>query len=119
MTEYNEDPDTGIAEIVVDGKITKEDFEHVSERMKTFIANQGQIKFLEEISNFKGFDPSVVTQGIRFDIEHLKDISHCAVVTDMGWIGPFARAAGVFISCEIRVFGSGEKDQAQAWLREQ
>lgn len=118
MTGYEEDPETGIVELVVDGKVTKEDFERLSGRLEAFIEKQGKIKLLEDIRDFKGFDPSVIVKGIRFDIEHLKDISHAAVVTDVGWIGPFTRAAGSFVRTEVRVFRRAEIDDARAWLRD-
>ena len=49
-------------------------------------------------------------------MEHLKDFSHAAIVTDSGWIGPFTRLIAAFFSVQIRVFGVSEKEKARKWL---
>ena len=116
MITYTDNISTGLAEIVVDGKVTKEDFDRISPQLEAFIQKKGSVKLLEEIRNFKGFDFSVLGKGAKFDLKHMKDFSHCAVVTDKGWIGPFARMAGAFVSCEICVFKNTEMTDARAWL---
>lgn len=116
MIEYKEDPQAGLAEIVVQGKVTSEDFDRIAPQLESFIKKQGSVKLLEEIRDFKGFELAVLGKGTKFDFKHLKDFSRCAVVTDKGWIGPFARIAGAFVSCEIRVFKSPEIDEARDWL---
>jgi hypothetical protein len=116
MLEFNANEEKGIIEIIVDGKITQEDFYNCKKPIEETIKRHGRIKILEQIRELPGFDPSFVWEGIKFDIKHMKDISHCAVVSDKGWVGPFAKAAGVFISCKIRVFGLNELNEARKWL---
>ncbi len=115
-TEYSIFPEEKRIEIIVDGKITQQDFDRVADEMEELIDNYGKIKLLEEIREFDGFDPSVLWEGILFDIEHMKDFSHCAVLTDSGWIGPFSKAAGAFLPCKVRVFSLDQIDEARAWL---
>ena len=55
-------------EIIVDGKATKEDSEQVTGQLHKFNETHGIIKFLEVIQNFKGFDLSVIWDGIKFDM---------------------------------------------------
>ncbi|MEN8236878.1 MAG: STAS/SEC14 domain-containing protein [Pseudomonadota bacterium] len=117
-TQYKEDPEHKLVELVVDGKVTKEDFDHIATQMEAFIASHGKIKVLEDIRKFSGFELPVLWDGIKFDIQHLKDISHCAVVSDMGWVGPFSKAFGVFISCKIRTFPHDKIEEARQWLLE-
>jgi len=83
------------------------------------VKRRGKIKILEVIREFPGFDPSVLWEGIIFDLKHINDISHCAVVSDKGWVGPLSKAAGAFISCKIRVFKLNERDEARKWLEEE
>lgn len=117
-TNYVEYPDQKTVEIQVEGSISAEDFETVASRLEDFIAQHGKVKLLEVVRDFDGFDLSILKDAIRFDREHLKDFTHCAVVTDSGWIGPFARLVSRFLDMELRVFAIGELDVARAWLRD-
>ncbi|HSH26638.1 MAG TPA: STAS/SEC14 domain-containing protein, partial [Wenzhouxiangella sp.] len=103
---------------VVEGRVTEQDFEQVAGRLEAFIEAHGKIKVLEVLESFKGFDAAVLGKGVLFDLKHIKNISHCAVVSDSGWIGPLTRAVGAVVSCEIKVFGHDQIDQARTWLRE-
>jgi hypothetical protein len=117
MLQYREDSDNGIVEITIETKITQEDFNRVAGQMEAFINAHGKIKILEEIRHFSGCDASVLWEGIKFDMKHLKHYSHCAVVCDEGWVGPIARAAGAMISCKVRVFPPDQIDEARQWLK--
>lgn len=116
-TAYKEDPHHKIAELIVDGKVTQEDFNRIAGQLENFIEKHGHIRLLEEIRKLDGFEASMVWDGIKFDMKHLKHISHCAVVSDIGWLSPFSKAAGAFISCKIRTFTLDELDEARAWLQ--
>jgi len=114
--EYYENDITNIVEISVDGKITKEGYMECIEPMIKFIERNGKVKILEEIKSCDGFEMSVLWEGIKFDFNHLKDFSHCAIVTDTGWIGVMARVANLIPSCEVRLFPLSEKEEARKWL---
>lgn len=116
-TTYKEIPEQKTAEIIVDGKVTKEDFDQITGQLHKFIETHGKIKFLEVIKNFKGFDPSVIWDGIKFDMQHLRFISHCAVVSDIGWISPISRAAGAFMSTKLRTFSLDQLNEARQWIK--
>jgi len=119
-TTYKEYPEHKIAELVVDGKVTHEDFNNIAIQLENFIEKHGQIKLLEKIRTLEGFDASMMWEGIKFDIKnlkHIRNISHCAVVSDIGWLSPISKAAGAFISCKIRTFTLDQIDEARAWLQ--
>ena len=117
-TTYQEYPQQKLVELHVDGKVTEADFDDVAARLEAFIARHGKIKLIEIIENFDGFELAAASKGVRFDIEHLRDFSHCAVVTDSGWIGPFTRLLAPFFSIRIRTFRLAEIERARAWLNE-
>ncbi len=119
MLEYKVNDEKNIVEIIVEGKITQEDFDNCIKPIEEMIERSGKIKVLEEIREFPGFDPSVLWKGIKFDFKHLNDVSHIAVISDKGWVGPLSKAAGAFISCKIRVFKLNERDEARKWLEEE
>ncbi|TFH08974.1 MAG: STAS/SEC14 domain-containing protein [Nitrosomonadales bacterium] len=116
-TMYKEIPEQKTVEFIIYGKVTKEDFDQISEKLHKFIEAHGTIKLIEVIQSFEGFDPSVIWDGIKFDIQHLRFISHCAVVSDNGWISPISKAAGAFISTKLRTFSLVQLDEARQWLK--
>ncbi|HXF90568.1 MAG TPA: STAS/SEC14 domain-containing protein [Candidatus Nitrosotenuis sp.] len=119
MIRYKFNDEHKIFEITADGSpITKEMYEHITADLENLIAKHGKIKILEEIQAVGSFPPSIIWKGIKFDMTHLKDISHCAVVTDKGWIKWMTKIVAKFISCEVKIFPLAELDQARIWLRE-
>lgn len=113
---YSEFAENKTIELYVSGKVTKEDFHRVAGQFEAFIQDQGTVKLLEVVENFTGFDPSTLWDGIKFDIKHLKHISHCAVVSDISWMSPFAKAAGAFMSTKLRTFNLSQVEDARVWL---
>ena len=115
---YTEYPDDAIIEIRLDGRVTREDYDAVIDKVQDFIDAHGTIKLIEIIDSFKGFDPSALWAGLKFDIRNVRHVSHVAVVSDIGWMGPAAKAAGAVITSDVRTFDLDELDDAWAWLRD-
>ena len=118
MRNYREDHAAGIVEISLDGRIGRADFDRVVTQLEAMFERHDRIRMLEEVRQFSGIDPSLMWEDAKFSLKHLRDIGHCAVVTDKGWVGPFAKAAGALTPCKVRVFGLDELAAARAWLRE-
>lgn len=114
---YKEIPEEKSVELYVEGKVTQEGFDRITGQLHQFIETHGKIKLLEVVQNFEGFDPSMLWDGIKFDMKHIPNISHCAVVSDIGWISPVAKAAGGFISTKLRTFSLCQLEEAKTWLR--
>ncbi|WP_306152770.1 STAS/SEC14 domain-containing protein [Roseovarius sp. MMSF_3281] len=114
--QYSEDPETRTVEIIVADRITQEDYDAVAERMQTFIDTHGTIRLIEVIENFQGFDPTMIWSGIKFDMKNLRHISHVAVVSDIGWIGPLSKAAGALLTTKLRTFDTAEVEAAREWI---
>ncbi|MCF6316464.1 MAG: STAS/SEC14 domain-containing protein [Marinosulfonomonas sp.] len=116
---YIEYPDTKTVEIHVDGKVAREEFDSTLAKMDLFIQNNGTIKLLESVTTFKvGMDMHMLWEGMKFDLKNIRHISHCAVVSDIGWISPMSKAAGAFMSTKLRTFNMDEIDAARAWLKD-
>ena len=73
-TTQKEDPANKTVEIVVNGKVTKDDYNRIAGQLESFISTHGRIKVLEVIRDFKGIDPAVIVEGIKFDIKHLNTV---------------------------------------------
>ncbi len=115
---YEEDDASRTATITVSGKVTEEDYRAAVEPMQKFIDKHGKVRFIEVIESFRGFDPSVIWPGMKFDWKNLPHITHVAVVSDLGWIGPLSKTAGYFMSTKLRTFGLDELEEARKWVQE-
>ncbi len=98
------------------GKISREDYDTAVAPMQAFIDRHGTVKFIEVVESFKGFDPSILWPGLKFDWQNIQHISHVAVVTDIGWMGPMSKAAGALISTKLRVFDMDDLNAARDWI---
>jgi hypothetical protein len=114
---YIEDADAKTVELTVSGRITREDFDAVIAPMQAFIDAHGSIRLVEVVESMGGFDPSVIWEGIQFDIRNIRHISHVAIVSDIGWISPLSKAAGALMSTKLRTFAMAELGEARAWVR--
>ena len=113
---YHEDDATRVAEIRVGGKIMAEDYDRAVTPLQDFIDRHGTVKLLEIVDSFGGYDPTVIWEGIKFDFRNVRHISHVAVVSDIGWIGPVSKAAGALLPTKLRTFAMSELAQARAWI---
>ena len=114
---YTEDDAARVAEIIVSGRVTAEDYSRAVTPMQAFIDRHGTVRLIEVIESFDGFDPSILWDGLKFDLRNIPHISQVAVVSDLGWIGPMSKAAGAMISSDLRTFGLDEIEAARAWVR--
>lgn len=114
---YHEDPATKTVEFTVRGKLTKEDYERVVTPMQAFIDAHGQVRVVEIVESFSGFDPAVLIPGIKFDLKNLSHISRAAIVSDIGWFSPLVRAASALTAIEMRMFEMDQLDEARDWAR--
>lgn len=115
-TSYRMIPETKTFEFTVSGKVTSDDFDALVSPLEDFVQEHGKIKLLEIIENFQGFDPMMMWQGMKLDAKIIPHITHCAVVSDMGWLSPLTKAAGAFMATKLRTFDLAELDAARAWL---
>ena len=117
MLEYREDATTNLVEIVVDGHVSKAEFDDVATRLEAAIARHGRLRVLEVVRSFGGIEPAAFWADLKFGLRHLSHFSRCAVVSDRRWIETFAKGVDKVIACEIRHFPPERIDAAKAWLR--
>lgn len=118
MIEYREDAASNLVEIVVDGHVSKAEFDDIAARLEAAIARHGKLRVLEEVRSFGGMAPSAFWADLKFAMRHLGDFSRCAVISDQRWIELLATGAGKLIACEIRHFPPDQLAAARAWLNE-
>ena len=87
---YTEHETAPVVEIRVIGRVTEHDMDETIPKLETFIEKHGTIRIVEVIERFEGFDITTSFDGMKFDIKHLGDVSHAAIVSDIGWVGVMA-----------------------------
>ncbi len=112
----SENPDTKTLEITVNGTVTEQDFDELMPRFEAFMETHKKIRLIEVVQDYKGFDPGLMWKGMRFDFRAIPHISHCAVVSDIPWMSPMAKAAGAFMPMKVRTFNMDELDAAREWI---
>lgn len=113
---YTEHDTLPVCEIRVLGRVTEHDMDEVIPKMEAYIKRHGKIRLLEIIERFEGFDPTTILDGMKFDMKHLRDITHAAVVSDLQWIGFMTRAAAAVMPLTVRMYQLDELDKARAWI---
>lgn len=115
-TTLTTDAKTAVATIEVEGRVTREEFDRLVPEFEAFIEALGTVRLIEIIHSFDGFDKSLLWEGLKVDMRVIPNISHCAVVSDIGWMSPVSKAAGAFISTKLRTFPMRDLDAAKAWV---
>ena len=116
MIEYKNNPNNNIVEIIIEGKITEEDFDQVDTQLKVDIAKHGKLRILEELRHFEGIDPHALWKDIRFGFAHLNDFTHAALVADTKWLRTLAEAFNSVLSIKVKAFEPSQIDEARNWL---
>lgn len=115
---YTEHKTLPVAEIHVHGRVTEHDMDDILPRMEAFIEKHGTVRIIEVIEKFEGFDPTTILDGIKFDMQHMGNVSHAAIVSDLPWVGFMSRAAAMVMPVTTRVFTMEQLDEARAWIAE-
>ena len=113
---YSENPDTKTIEIGVNGTVTQEDFDAILPKFDAFMTTHDKIRLVEVVEHYEGFDPGLMWRGMKFDFKAIPHITHCAVVSDVSWMSPLAKAAGAFMPMKVRTFGLDELEVARDWI---
>ena len=113
--EYRSHEDSNIVEIIVEGKITKADFDHLLEKVDADFARHGKLRVLEDIRSFEGIDPMALWQDVR-QIRRINDVTHAAIVVDAKWLRTVAEAISGIYPFEMKVFERSQIQSARTWL---
>jgi hypothetical protein len=116
MRAYKEHDNAQAVEIVLDGRVSTEEFDKIARRLEAFIKRHGHIRVLEVIEDFEGMDAGAFWRDVKFSLRHLKDFSRIAVVTNPGVHHLWSSLVAPFMRCEVEHFAPGEMDAARDWL---
>lgn len=106
-------------QIIVSGRLTKEDYARFVPEMERLIRENGKIRILFEMRNFHGWSAGALWEDVKFDYRHFRDIERLAIVGDKRWQKAMAMFCKPFTTAKIHHFGSGRLAKAEAWLEKQ
>jgi hypothetical protein len=111
--------DAGVLIVEPKEALTAEDFRAVSRAVDPYIGENGKLTgLLLEAPSFPGWDSwSALTEHMRFIRDHHRKIERVAAVTDSTILALAPKIAEHFAHPEFRVFRSGERANALAWLK--
>lgn len=119
MIEFREDPLKHQIEIIIEGKVTKEDFVKIADKIKNRFDEWEDITLLEHIKEFEGMELGAWWQDMKLGTSLIGNLNHlkkCAVVGDQTWIEAGTKVADFFSKAEIKAFSGNEIMAAKKWL---
>ena len=73
MLSYVEHDNAQAVEIHIAGKVSTEEFDQVAQKLEAFIARHGEVRVLEQISDFEGMDAAALWHDIKFCLLYTSD----------------------------------------------
>jgi hypothetical protein len=116
MLSYKEYDNAQAVEIVLEGRVSTEQFDALAGRLEAFIKRHGRVRVLEIVKDFEGMDASAVWHDIKFSLRHLKDFSRCAIVANPNTHHLWSNLVAPFMACEVEHFAPNEENAARDWL---
>ena len=82
MLAYKEYDNAQAVEIVINGRVSTEEFDKVARKLEAFIKRHRKIRVLEVIKDFEGMDAGAFWHDVKFSLRHVRDFSRIAIVTN-------------------------------------
>lgn len=118
MLKYHENEDGHFIELVIDGKITKDELDGVWARIHERFNDWGEVKVLKELKAFGGIEPSAISANFKYGLANFKKFGRTAIVTDKVWAKHLSNLANRLIRQEVKVFPLNQRENARKWLSE-
>ena len=112
--------DAGVLVVEPRDTLTADDFKAVTQTVDPFIQEKGKLTgLLIDALSFPGWQSfAALIEHIRFVRDHHRKIDRVAVVTDSPILSLAPKIAEHLAHPEFKVFQSGERASALAWLSE-
>lgn len=104
--------------VSVTGKLEKADYELFVPAAEKLIKEQGKIRVLFIMHDFKGWTAGGVWEDIKFDLKHFNHIERLAVVGESKWEHGMAVFCRPFTTASLKYFDVSQLDEARRWIDE-
>lgn len=104
--------------LTITGKLEKEDYDIFVPEIDQQIKKFGKVNMLLELIDFHGWTTGAAWEDTKFGVRHFNDIERLAIVGDKAWEKGMAYFCKAFTLAKVRYFDVSERDEAEAWTRE-
>ncbi|WP_156255987.1 SpoIIAA family protein [Sandarakinorhabdus oryzae] len=111
------DDEAGFMEVVVDGAITRTDYEAVVTAVDQLLTRHSKLDFVEVVRRLGPMPPEVWWRDLVFHLHHRDFLRRAAIVSDSGWVGPLIRLLAPLYPAELRYFPESALDDARRWAQ--
>ena len=111
--------DAGVLIVEPRSALSPDDFREISRAIDPYINEKGKLTgLLIEAPSFPGWDSfGALIEHMKFVGDHHRKIDRVAAVTDNAFLKIAPKIVEHFVHPDIKVFASGERDKALAWLQ--
>lgn len=100
------------------GDISKEDYATLVPEVQAVVDEQGSVKLLLDMEQFKSEKPEAWGSDFSFGHTYRKQIEKMAIVGDKKWEKGLAKLAEPFYAREAQYFHTADIADAWSWLKE-
>lgn len=116
MIELSELPG-GVVRARPVGTLTAQDYAVAIDPLVEEARRGRPLRCLVEVGpDFRGFTPGAAWADVRLGLRAVRAFDGCAVVSDLGWVGRFVRAAAFWVPYPLRAFPADRREEALSWL---
>ena len=98
------------------GKITSKDYDKLLPLMEKAIKKDGKLNIFCNMQNFGGIEIKAAWRDFTFGMRNIKNLSRCALIGANSWVRCCVRITKFFFRLEIRLFQTGNEEEAKKWL---
>jgi hypothetical protein len=119
MIEFELLKDEGVLVVEPKSALAPDDFQTVAGAVDPYIFDKGKLTgLLIDAPSFPGWESFAgLIEHMKFVRDHHRNIERIAVVTDSKFLTIAPKIAEHFVHPEIKLFNSGDKASALAWLQ--
>ena len=115
-THVDEEVEGKVLEVVLHGKLGREDYERLVPDTERMIREHGKIRILVSMHDFHGWDAGAVWEDIKWNARHFNDIERLAIVGEKTWHHWMTTFCHPFTITQARYFTPDKLDEARAWV---
>ena len=105
-----------VLEVVLHGKLGREDYEKIVPDTERMIREHGKIRILITMHDFHGWDAGALWEDIKWNARHFNHVERMAVVGEKTWHQWMTAFRKPFTTAQVRHFTPGQLDEARAWV---
>ncbi len=104
--------------ILVEGKITKSDYEKINPLIDKTVRDYGKVRFFIQMNDVDAMEPAAFAKDVKIYLNNFNKIEKVAVTGDSNWQKMIAGITSPFISGKVKHFPKSQIVEAQKWIQE-